>query len=233
MAVADLVAESFETDALRAAIATRGVLYTATGPLVGGLGVHAPGRLGRQRRRRGRPDGLRPGRPGRPGGGPRIGHPRPRAARSARARRSPRSPSATVGRPASPSSRARRSRAGVVVAGIDPKRLLTKLVDPVTLGPTLAWRAGNIRTRGHGRQGQPGPGRPAPRSAAAGDDGERLLRGRILLAPGIDALERAFDASKYGRMSEHPLLEATIPSLVDPSLVDGAQLGRRRARPTS
>ena len=29
-------------------------------------------------------------------------------------------------------------------------------------------------------------------------------------------------------MSEHPLLEATIPSLVDPSLVEGAQLGRRK-----
>jgi phytoene dehydrogenase-like protein len=49
-----------------------------------------------------------------------------------------------------------------------------------------------------------------------------------VIAPGIDALERAFDASKYGRMSDHPLLEATIPSLVDPSLVEGAQLGRRK-----
>jgi phytoene dehydrogenase-like protein len=55
--------------------------------------------------------------------------------------------------------------------------------------------------------------------AAAGD--ERLLRGRILVAPGIDALEQAFDASKYGRPSETPVLEATIPSLVDPSLVAG------------
>ena len=45
-----------------------------------------------------------------------------------------------------------------------------------------------------------------------------LLVGRILMAQGIDALERAFDASKYGRVSDEPSLEATIPTLSDPSL---------------
>ena len=60
---------------------------------------------------------------------------------------------------------------------------------------------------------------------AAGGDDEQLLRGRILAAPGIDAIERAFDAAKYGRVSDTPVLEATIPSLVDPSLVDGAPDG--------
>lgn len=45
------------------------------------------------------------------------------------------------------------------------------------------------------------------------------------MTPGIDALERAFDASKYGRMSAEPILEATIPSLADPTLVDGAKKG--------
>jgi phytoene dehydrogenase-like protein len=46
-----------------------------------------------------------------------------------------------------------------------------------------------------------------------------------VLAPGIDDLERAFDASKYGRVSEAPYLEATIPSLIDPSLVrDGGHV---------
>ena len=36
-------------------------------------------------------------------------------------------------------------------------------------------------------------------------------------------MERAFDASKYGAISDPPVLEATIPSLVDPSLVAGAR----------
>src|SRR5207249_224069 len=39
-------------------------------------------------------------------------------------------------------------RAPVVVSGLDPKRTLLGLVDPIELGPTLAWRAGNIRTPG-------------------------------------------------------------------------------------
>ena len=54
---------------------------------------------------------------------------------------------------------------------------------------------------------------------------EALLRGRIVVAPGIDAMERAFDATKYGRWSDSPILEATIPSLADPSLVEGAKAG--------
>jgi phytoene dehydrogenase-like protein len=36
-------------------------------------------------------------------------------------------------------------------------------------------------------------------------------------------LDRAADAAKYGRISDAPWLEATIPSLVDPLLVDGAE----------
>ena len=60
---------------------------------------------------------------------------------------------------------------------------------------------------------------------SAGGDGERLLRGRIVVAPGIDAMERAFDASKSGRFSGTPILEATIPSLVHPPLVEGAKPG--------
>ena len=48
---------------------------------------------------------------------------------------------------------------------------------------------------------------------------------RFVGAEGIDALERAFDAAKYGRISDRPVLEATIPSLVDPSLVGAAAAG--------
>jgi phytoene dehydrogenase-like protein len=114
--------------------------------------------------------------------------------------------------------------APVVVSGLDPKRTLVGLVDPVALGPSLGWRAGNIRT----------PGvvakvnlvlRRLPKFPAARDGGEPLLHGRILVAPGIDAMERAFDATKYGRMSDAPIVEATIPSLADPSLVEGARAG--------
>jgi phytoene dehydrogenase-like protein len=44
------------------------------------------------------------------------------------------------------------------------------------------------------------------------------LQGRIQIGYEIDYLERAFDESKYGSFSRAPYLEATIPTLSDPSL---------------
>ncbi len=226
MAVADLVAESFENDAVRAAVAARGVLYSATGPWSAGSAFtlladsagNDGGAAGQTVFARGGPGALSDA-----------------LAAAVRTAGGEIRTSAPVDRIADRDGRAtgvvlrsgEEIAAQVVVAGIDPKRLLTKLVDPVSLGPTLAWRAANIRTAGTVAKVNLALA-GLPRFTAAGDDGERLLRGRILLAPGIDALERAFDTSKYGRMSEHPMLEATIPSLVDPSLVADAQLGRRK-----
>jgi phytoene dehydrogenase-like protein len=107
-------------------------------------------------------------------------------------------------------------RARAVVTAADPKRTLTQLVDPVVLGPHMVWRAGNIRT----------PGVTAKVNLAlsgvptfSGAESAEQLHGRIVIAPGIDYLERAYDASKYGRIAEEPFMEITIPSLADPSLV--------------
>jgi phytoene dehydrogenase-like protein len=46
--------------------------------------------------------------------------------------------------------------------------------------------------------------------------GPELLGGRLLLAPSVEQVERAFDPVKYGRVSEAPVIEAVIPSLTDP-----------------
>jgi phytoene dehydrogenase-like protein len=88
----------------------------------------------------------------------------------------------------------------------------------------MRWRAGNIRTPGSvAKVNLVLDGLPAF-PAAARD--ARLLRGRIQVGTtSIDAMEHAFDASKYGRLPDAPVLEATIPSLVDPSLVTGAPEG--------
>ena len=48
-------------------------------------------------------------------------------------------------------------------------------------------------------------------------------RGRLVIAPSPDHVERAFNPSKYGEFSPEPVLEVTLPSLADPSLApDGA-----------
>jgi phytoene dehydrogenase-like protein len=114
--------------------------------------------------------------------------------------------------------------APAVVSGLDPKRLLTTLVDPVTVGPSMRWRAGNIRTPGTvAKVNLVLDGLPDFPSA---DGDNRKLRGRIQVGTtSIDHVEQAFDASKYGLLPASPVLEVTIPSLVDPSLVAGAPEG--------
>ncbi len=104
--------------------------------------------------------------------------------------------------------------ARMVVSGADPKSTLG-LCDPVELGPHMVWRAGNIRQ----------PGATAKVNLALsglpsfnGATDEAQLQGRIAVARSIDHVEQAMDAAKYGLIAEDPLLEATIPSLVDPSL---------------
>ena len=223
MAVADFVAESFESDALRAAIAWRGVRFGAVGPWSGGttatLLADSAGN-----------DGGAAGETVFAMGGP--GALADALASAARAAGAEIRTSAEVTDITSAGGRAtgvvlgsgEEISARAVVGGIDPKRLLYALVDPVALGPSLGWRVGNIR--------QPGVVAKvnfalslAPLFPAAGLHKDHYLRGRIVIAPGIDAMERAFDASKYGRASETPILEATIPSLIDPSLVEGAKSG--------
>jgi phytoene dehydrogenase-like protein len=222
MAVADFVGESLETDALRAAIAWRGVRYTSMGPWSAGstavLLAEAAGN-----------DGGASGETVVAIGGPgALTNALADAARSAGVEiRTGSRVVAVTSRDGSVTGVALASgeeiEAPIVVGGVDPRHLLVDLADPVAVGPQLRWRAGNVRT----------PGvtakvnlvlRGLPTFPAANGD-ESLLRGRILLAEGIDAIERAFDASKYGRISEAPILEAMIPSLLDPSLVDGAAAG--------
>ena len=43
-------------------------------------------------------------------------------------------------------------------------------------------------------------------------------RGRLVIAPSPDHVERAFNPSKYGEFSPEPVMEITLPSLADPSL---------------
>ena len=61
--------------------------------------------------------------------------------------------------------------------------------------------------------------------AARGDDDTSSCAAGSSWRPAIDAMERAFDAAEVRRSPGRPVLEATIPSLADPSLVAGAPAG--------
>jgi phytoene dehydrogenase-like protein len=147
MAVADFVAESFETDALQAAIAWRGVAYTAMGPWSAGttavLLMDAAGN-----------DGGAGGQTVYVRGGP--GALASALAAAATAAGVEIRTGADVAHITSQDGRAtgvvlvggEELTARAVVAGIDPKRALTGLADAVAVGPSLLWRADNIRTPG-------------------------------------------------------------------------------------
>jgi phytoene dehydrogenase-like protein len=223
MAVADFVAEAFETDALRAAIAWRGVRHSFLGPWSAGSTAILLGDAAGN-------DGGAAGQTVFAVGGPgALSEALASAVRAAGGEvRTGAEVAAITSHHGGVTGVALASgeelRSSVVVSGVDPKRTLVELADPVAIGPTMRWRAGNYRTPGVVAKINLVVDR-LPAFLAAGGEDEQLLRGRIIVAPGIDAIERAFDAAKYGRPSETPVLEATIPSLVDPSLVDGAPAG--------
>ena len=218
MAVADLVGEAFEGEAVRGAVASRAVRYTAMGPWSAGsayvflndVAGNGGGAAGETTFARGGPGALADALVSAVaafGGEIRTG--------------------ADVTRVLTRDHRAvgvalrggEEIGARVVVSAADPKRTLTTMIDPVVLGPELVWRGGNIRTPGVASTVNLAlSGLPSFNGAD-----EQRIRGRIVIAPSVDHLERAFDASKYGRVSEEPFLEATIPTLSDPTLAPRGQ----------
>ncbi len=106
--------------------------------------------------------------------------------------------------------------ARTVISGADPKRTLLGLVDPQYLDPSFLQKLQHYRMNGTVAKVNLALGGLPTFQGVARD--AALLSGRIQISPEIDYLERAFDASKYGEFSQRPYLEATIPTLWDPSL---------------
>jgi phytoene dehydrogenase-like protein len=213
MAVADLVAEFFETELLRAVVAARGIFGTAMGPWSAGsslvLLIRAAGDS--------HPAGAASFALGGIGA---ITQAMTAAAKEAGAEIRTGAEVKEVRVKDGVASgvilaSGEEIIAKAVISNADPRRTLLKLVDPTHLSPDFVMKLQNIRM----------PGTVAkvnlalsalPKFKALSND--EALRGRIHIGPEIDYLERAFDASKYGGFSEHPYLEVTIPSLTDPSL---------------
>jgi phytoene dehydrogenase-like protein len=108
--------------------------------------------------------------------------------------------------------------ASIVVSNGDPRMTLLRLLDPGELEPSFLSKLRNYRA--HGTVAKVNLALSAlPKFAGLdGPDAAEKLSGRIHIGPDIDYLERAFDAAKYGDLSPQPYLDVTIPSLTDPSL---------------
>jgi phytoene dehydrogenase-like protein len=107
--------------------------------------------------------------------------------------------------------------ANAVISNADPKRTLLKLTDPTHLSPDFVQRLQHYR--GNGTVAKVNLALSGlPKFTALKNGDASAIKGRIHIGNEIDYLERAFDESKYGNFSRQPYLEATIPSLTDPTL---------------
>ncbi len=221
MAVADLAAEYFETELLRATIAARGIFGTFFGPWSAGtslvLLIRAAG----------------------------DSHPAGSAHFAAGGMGSVTEAMASAAKAAGAEIRSNaevievRVKAGVaisvvlstgeeisakaVVSNADPKRTLLKLVDPTHLSPDFVQKLQHYRMPGTVAKVNLALSALPNFTALQSTDNGNALSGRIHIGHEIDYLERAFDESKYGNFSRQPYLEIAIPSVSDPSLAPDGQ----------
>lgn len=217
MAVADFVAEFFETEMLRAVIAARGIFGNSLGPWSAGSTAVLLLRSAA--------DAHPVGSAAFPRGG--LGSLARALAESAKEAGAEIRTDAEVERI--------RIKAGAVagvvlkdkeeigveavVSGVDPKRTFFHLIDPSQLDPVFANRIKNFRAKGNvAKVNLALGGLPAFSALEANERALLALSGRIHIGPDIDYLERAFDDSKYGELSRAPYLDVTIPTILDPTL---------------
>jgi phytoene dehydrogenase-like protein len=215
MAVADLAAEYFETELLRAVIAARGVFGTFLGPWSAGsslvLLIRAAG------------DSHPAGSACFAAGG--MGALTQAMASAAQAAGAEIRTSAEVIEIRVQDgvatgvmlSNGEEINAKAVISNADPKRTLLKLTDSIHLSPDFVQKLQHYR--GNGTVAKVNLALSGlPTFTALKNGNGNALKGRIHIGHEIDYLERAFDSCKYGNFSPHPYLEATIPSLTDPTL---------------
>jgi phytoene dehydrogenase-like protein len=110
-----------------------------------------------------------------------------------------------------------RVEARTVISDLDPRRTFLGLIGESDLDPDSLKAIRHYRSEGTSLKmnlalsGLPEfralPGAPGPQHRAT-----------MHICPSIEYVERAWDDAKYGRPSERPLLELTLPTLYDPSL---------------
>ncbi len=185
MSVAELLDDWFESDALKGAIGSAGILHQRQGPRGGGtafvmLHHHV---------------GSTPGvfRPAASNVGSVLA-----AMPGAEIRRGAEVASIEVTKGAATGvllETGERLPASLVLSRLDPRRTLLGLVDPGWLDPDFVRAIKNIRYRGVVARVTLTLDRPPGFAVLA-------------VAPSLEYLERAHDAAKYGRVSERPFIEA-------------------------
>lgn len=193
MSVADLLDDEFESDALKGALGAAGVMHLARGPRAGGTAFNL------LHHHVGSPAGvfrppvsnLREVLLRLPGVVMSRGRPKEIAVHEGRVCAVVLADGTMLDAP-------------LVVSGLDPARTLTGLMDPGWLDPELVRALSHVRCRG-----------VAARLALTLDRDPGFSN--LVVAPGLDYLERAADDAKYGRASREPHVEARHSAAPDGS----------------
>jgi phytoene dehydrogenase-like protein len=218
MNVADLLEDSFESDLLRGAVALDAVLGTHLGPRSPNSVLTLLYRLA------GRGGGTQGALTLPEGGMGAVSSALAKAAEAAGAEIRTASPVArilvAVDRAAGVELEdGTKILAETVVSNADPRRTFLGLLGTEHLDTGFARKVSHIRMRGDAAKlnlaldGLPD---------FTGLD-RKALGGRLVIAPDIDYVERAFNPAKYGEYSPEPVLEITIPSVYDAGLAPERQ----------
>jgi len=216
MAVADLVAEWFETETLRAMIAARGISGAFAGPWSAGTSTGLLWQAALDGSAMGLTNFARGG----------MGAVTEALAKAAASAGVEIRTSADVVRIETHEGKAAKVvlkngdelAARAVVSNADPRTTLLNLVDPVELDPSFLAKVQHYRALGVSAKFNLALSGLTSFAGVGASDAAAQLSGRIHVGPDIDYLERAFDAAKYGDYSPAPYMDITIPSLTDPTL---------------
>jgi phytoene dehydrogenase-like protein len=105
------------------------------------------------------------------------------------------------------------------ISGADPGVTFTQLLDFGELMPTFRTKIRNYRAPGVVAKVHLAlSALPRFSNVDCVENNCEALSGRIHIGPEIDYLERAFDTAKYGDFSPRPYMDITIPTLTDSSL---------------
>ena len=109
--------------------------------------------------------------------------------------------------------------AATVISNADPKTTFLKLLGAQHLEAGFASQVNRIRCKGVTAKLHLALS-GAPKFTGLDD---KLLGERLLVAPDLDYVDRAFNPSKYGRNSTEPVLEISLPSIHDQTLAPDGQ----------
>lgn len=113
--------------------------------------------------------------------------------------------------------------APIVASNADAHVTFTRLLDPQTLPKEFLEAVRRINYDSASLKINVALSELPDFSACPGKKGGPHHRGTIHIAPDLDYLERAFDDARYCQPSQRPILECTLPSVVDGSVAPRGQ----------